>query len=161
MGNPKNPGEAESVSIPSAEHEPDSHQRGLFSASFIGLLFTQLLGAANDNVLRWLVIGIGKDFVDEENISMVLMAGTACFVLPYLLLAAPAGYLADRFSKRKVIVACKLAEILIMVLAIVAIVAQSLGMLLAVVAFMGAQSALFGAASLRCSRRNTSRPPTD
>ena len=38
-------------------------------------------------------------------------------MLPYLLLAAPAGYLADRFSKREVIVNCKLAEIVIMAMA--------------------------------------------
>ncbi len=43
------------------------------------------------------------------------MAGTVCLVLPYLLLAAPAGYLADRYPKRSVIVGCKLAEIVIMV----------------------------------------------
>ena len=35
-----------------------------------------------------------------------------------LVLAAPAGYLADRYSKRKVIVACKLAEVAIVVLAV-------------------------------------------
>ena len=46
------------------------------------------------------------------------MAGTVCLVLPYLVLAAPAGYLADRFPKRSVIVGCKLAEIVIMVLGV-------------------------------------------
>ena len=46
--------------------------------------------------------------------------------------AIPAGYLADRFGKRTVIVACKAAEIFIMALAVAALVAESLGMLLAV-----------------------------
>ena len=87
---------------------------GLLTASFYGLLFTQLLTAINDNVFRWLVIGIGKDYVDASRVSLILAAGTACFVLPYLLLAAPAGFLADRFSKRSVIIGCKLAEIVIM-----------------------------------------------
>ena len=76
------------------------------------------------------------------------MAGTASFVLPYLLLAAPAGYLADRFSKQRVIVACKLAEIAIMAIAITAILVGSVSLLLVVVALMGAQSALFGPAKL-------------
>ena len=39
--------------------------------------------------------------------STVLAFGSACFLLPYLLLAAPAGYLADRFSKRSVIVCAR------------------------------------------------------
>ena len=64
---------------------------------------------------------LGKEYVDNRHISTVLAVGSGCLVLPYLLLAAPAGYLADRFSKRDVIVKCKLAEIVIMALAIGAI----------------------------------------
>ena len=93
----------------------------LLSLTFIGLLLTQFLGATNDNILRWLVIGIGKQYVDSGkvtlDVSTVLAIGSACFLLPYLLLAAPAGYLADRFSKRSVIVWCKVAEIAIMTIA--------------------------------------------
>lgn len=121
---------------------------GLRSLSFQGLLITQLLTATNDNVFRWLAIGIGKDYVTPANVGLILMAGTACFVLPYLLLAAPAGYLADRFSKRSVIVSCKVAEVVIMALGTVAIAikaspAVNLTCLFTVVALAGAQSALF------------------
>ncbi|GAF99258.1 unnamed protein product, partial [marine sediment metagenome] len=98
----------------------DDHRGGLRSRSFLGLLFTQFLGAVNDNMFRWLVVPIGKDIVEElygkQHVPVALSAGLACFVLPYILLAAPAGYLADRFSKRSVIVACKVAELVIMVL---------------------------------------------
>ena len=79
---------------------------------------------------------------------MILTAGTACFVLPYLLLAAFAGYLADRFSKRQVIVGCKMAELAIMSLGIFAIWQGNLVGLFAVVALMGAQSALFSPSKL-------------
>ena len=37
----------------------------LMSLTFIGLLLTQFLGATNDNILRWLVIGLGKEYVDS------------------------------------------------------------------------------------------------
>jgi acyl-[acyl-carrier-protein]-phospholipid O-acyltransferase/long-chain-fatty-acid--[acyl-carrier-protein] ligase len=80
---------------------PHTASDKLLSAGFMGLLATQFLTALNDNILRWLVIGIGKDHVaahirehgsggwlTEDN---VLMAGTACLVLPYLIRAAPAG----------------------------------------------------------------------
>ena len=130
--------------------------RGLTSRSFLGLLVTQLLGACNDNILRWLVIGIGKNHVfaarqaGESTMSDadVLSIGLACFVVPYLLLAAPAGFVADRFSKRRVIVICKVAEIVIMALAIVVIFSESLVALFAVVTLMGSQSALFGPSKL-------------
>ncbi|MHB0960901.1 MAG: MFS transporter [Pirellulaceae bacterium] len=127
---------------------PPASLQGLWSLSFLSLVVTQLLTAINDNVFRWLAIGIGKDYVTPANVGTILMAGTACFVLPYLLLAAPAGYLADRFSKRNVIVGCKLAEIVIMFLGVVVIAMPtsppiSLTCLFLVVALMGAQSALF------------------
>ncbi len=118
------------------------------SLTFIGLLVTQFLGATNDNILRWLVIGIGKEYVEKDQISLVLALGSGCFVLPYVLLAAPAGYLADRFSKRAVIVACKIAEIFIMCFAVAAVVVGSPVMLFLVLMLMGAQSALFGPAKL-------------
>ena len=125
-----------------------SHDHSLLSKSFLGLLLTQFLGATNDNTLRWLVIGIGKQFVEEQNVGRILAAGSAAFVLPYILLAAPAGYLADRFSKRTVIVTCKAVEILIMVLAILSILLGNVYLMLTVVACMGAQSALFGPSKL-------------
>ena len=129
----------------SSEGEPACCQvdRRLLSKSFQGLLITQFLGATNDNVLRWLVIGIGKQYVEPEQVGWILAAGSAAFVLPYVLLAAPAGYLADRFGKREVIVTCKAAEILIMILAVISIMTGSVTLMLAVVTAMGAQSALF------------------
>ena len=121
---------------------------GLTSRSFTGLLITQFLGAVNDSMFRWLVVPIGKQIVSEEKAAMALSAGLACFVLPYILLAAPAGYLADRFSKRTVIIGCKVAEIVIMALGIGAILSGDLYLMFAVVALMGSQSALFGPSKL-------------
>jgi acyl-[acyl-carrier-protein]-phospholipid O-acyltransferase/long-chain-fatty-acid--[acyl-carrier-protein] ligase len=119
----------------------------LWSASFLGLLFTQLLTATNDNIFRWLVIGIGKDYF-PTNTTLVLSIGTACFVAPYLVLAAPAGFLADRFSKRNVIIACKAAEVVTMLLGIAAIMLGWIYPLFAIVAVMGGHSALFSPAKL-------------
>src|SRR6476646_3963458 len=130
-----------------ADGEPPQHA-SLRSTTFIGLLVTQFLGAANDNILRWLVIGIGKEYVDKQHISAVLAVGSGCLVLPYLILAAPAGYLADRYSKREVIVRCKLAEIAIMALAIAAILVGNVYFMFVVVALIGSQAALFGPAKL-------------
>ena len=118
------------------------HTRGtLRSRSFVGLLLTQFFGALNDNMFRWLVVPIAQPAVGSDN---ALAIGLACFTVPYLMLATPAGFLADRFRKSSVIVACKIAEILIMALGIVAISTGSVGLLFVVVALMGSQSALFG-----------------
>ncbi|MFK7778827.1 MAG: MFS transporter, partial [Gimesia sp.] len=122
----------------------DSKQKGtLHSTSFLALLGTQFLGAMNDNMFRWFIIPIGKPLIGD---AAALSLGLACFTIPYLLLASVAGYLADRFSKRTVIVSCKVAEIVIMILGIWAIQLGNLNLLFFIVALMGCQSALFGPA---------------
>ncbi|HBO45224.1 MAG TPA: acyl-[ACP]--phospholipid O-acyltransferase, partial [Planctomycetaceae bacterium] len=127
----------------SAPPRAPSESSTLWTRSFLGLLATQFLGAVNDNMFRWLVVPICKELVGTEKAAAALSAGLACFVLPYLLLAAPAGYLADRFSKRSVIVGCKVAEIVIMALGIATILIGDIYLMFVVVAMMGAQSALF------------------
>ncbi|MBM4003700.1 MAG: MFS transporter [Planctomycetes bacterium] len=132
------------------EHERGSTngQLGLRSWSFAGLVAMQFLTVVNDNVFRWLVVGIGKQFVDREQVQFVLTAGMFSFVLPYLLLAAPSGYLADRYSKRAVIVRCKFAEIVLMAAALLAIWLGNIYLIFIVLALLGAQSCLFSPARL-------------
>lgn len=127
---------------------PELEKPGIKSLSFNSLMLTQWLTSINDNVFRWLVIGIGKDYVDPGDWSNILMVGSAVFLLPYLLLASPAGWLADRFRKVDVIIACKIAEVVIMCLGLFAIVIGNLPLLFVAVGLMGAQSALFAPAKV-------------
>jgi acyl-[acyl-carrier-protein]-phospholipid O-acyltransferase/long-chain-fatty-acid--[acyl-carrier-protein] ligase len=135
-----------------SEHKTESNlaegKSNLFSRSFIAICLTQLFTGINDNTFRWLVIGIAKDYVDVGNLwglsqSAVLGLGLACFVSPYILLSTYAGYVSDRFSKRSVIVGCKIAEILVMLLGTLSIWCQSPLLIFASLTFMGAQSAMF------------------
>src|SRR3989304_2468134 len=71
---------------------------GVFSLSFLALVATQFFVSLNDNMFRWLVVPIGSELLGSRELAVSL--GSACFILPFLVLAAPAGYLADRFSKR-------------------------------------------------------------
>ncbi len=126
-----------------ATDAPIEPSNGLMTRSFMGLLVTQFLGALNDNMFRWLAISIGMQQLGEE---YALLLGTALFTIPYLIFANFAGYLADRFDKRIVIVYCKVAEIALMVLGLWGIATGSLPLLFLVVTLMGTQSALFGPA---------------
>lgn len=118
------------------------------SPGFLGLWFTQWLTAIDDNAFRWLVVGIAKDFFPPADHTTILTVGLASFVLPYLLLAAPAGYLADRFGKRDVILVGKGVEWLTLALGMVAIRWGNLPLLFVVVGLMGCQSALFAPAKM-------------
>ena len=58
---------------------------------FRPLLLLRLLTVVNDNLLRWLVIGLGKRAAGAAGTALVLTIGTAGFVLPFVLLAWLAG----------------------------------------------------------------------
>lgn len=117
------------------------HREGLSSVSYIALLLTQFLGTINDNMFRWFAVCLAQPVIGNEE---ALSIGLAAFTVPYILLAVPAGYLADRYSKRTIIVACKWAEIVIMSLGLGGVLLGNAWYLLLVVALMGSQSALFG-----------------
>ncbi len=115
----------------------------LLSRSFVGLLLTQFFGAFNDNMFRWLAVPIAQPVVGT---TAAISWGCLCLTLPYLFFTPMAGWLADRFSKRNVIVGCKIAEVILMLLAVIAILYGNAYFLFGVVALLGAQSALFGPA---------------
>ncbi len=130
-----------------SSREADGARDGLTSTSFLALLATQFLVALNDNMFRWLIIPIGKELVGQDK---ALTAGAVCFLLPFVLLSSLGGYLADRFSKRSVMIGCKVAEIFIMVAGIVAILGGNVPCMFGVLFLMGAQSALFSPSKFGC-----------
>lgn len=88
--------------------------------SFAWLNATQFLGALNDNIFKLLVILFlvgAQTSVGAANVNAV---ANAVFVVPFLLLLAFAGRLADRHGKRDIIVLCKAAELVVMAAAVAA-----------------------------------------
>lgn len=119
---------------------------GLRSKSFIGLAAVQFLTAFNDNAYRWLVIPIGIAILGPSWSSTALSVGLAVFVAPYILLLNPAGYLADRYPKRRVMSVCMLLQALILVAGVVVTLVGSVVGMFAVLALMGVQGALLSPA---------------
>ncbi|OYW24961.1 MAG: hypothetical protein B7Z55_00685, partial [Planctomycetales bacterium 12-60-4] len=68
------------------------------------------------------------------------------FALPFVLLSGVCGVLADRYSKRAIVVLSKVLEVAAMLLGALAFASGSLVALMAVLSLMGAQSAFFGPA---------------
>ncbi|HEY2251888.1 MAG TPA: MFS transporter, partial [Planctomycetaceae bacterium] len=132
-----------------AGHQTDTPpldvREGLSSRSFVCLVVAQALGTLNDNMFRWLAVPVATHMLGgtEHAKTAALSWGIFWFTLPYLLLPTHAGWLADRFSKRSVIVWCKAAEIVVMLLGIAAIFSASAAWLFAALFLMGTQAALF------------------
>jgi MFS family permease len=110
----------------------DNRPPVLQDVSFWGLAFTQFLGAFNDNVFKQIVLLLALP-VSAKAVGEIAnaaansqahqdMQGWATFVfsLPFVLFSGFAGYLSDRFSKTKIIVLAKVAEILVMLLGMIA-----------------------------------------
>lgn len=91
------------------------NQKHSSSPGFATLLAVRVLTVLNDNLARWLVIGLGKRAAAAVGTApaAVLAVGTVVYVLPFMLFAWLAGWLADRFAKRSIVIGGKFAEILI------------------------------------------------
>lgn len=113
---------------------------------FLPLFATQFLGAFNDNLFRMSMIvlvtyTILKDPTQEANFSA--LAG-GLFILPYFLLSAISGQLADGRDKSGLIRIIKTAEILIMIAGAIGLVIHSIPLLLLALFAMGVHSTFFG-----------------
>jgi 1-acyl-sn-glycerol-3-phosphate acyltransferase len=112
------------------------------------MFLTQFFGALNDNLFKnaLLVMIVSASIVgaNSANTDMLVNVAAGLFVLPFFIFSAIFGQLADKYEKSQVIRRIKFAEILIMSVGFVALWFQSLWMLLAVLFFMGMQSAFFG-----------------
>lgn len=112
--------------------------------SFRFLNATQFLGALNDNLFKLLIVFFLISIQGVKNANIILSLAGAIFVIPFLLFSAAAGVLADRFSKKYILVSMKIAEILIMLSSIFAISLKSPIFIYSLLFMMAAQSSFFG-----------------
>ncbi len=109
---------------------------------FIAMAITYFLGAFNDNFFKQaamlLAVGVG--------LSGLQGTATMLFSLPFILFSAHAGWFADRFSKKNVVVGAKFLELAAMLVGAYGIITLNWPCILAMVFIMAGQSTLFGPA---------------
>ncbi len=117
-------------------------------------LWTQFLGAFNDNVSKIVVILLtikylaAHQLARDPGVTGAALAG-AVFILPFLFFSGYAGHFADVRSKQKVLVWSKVLEIAAMTAMLPALAAARSGVawpMLAVLFLMAAQSTFFSPA---------------
>ncbi|MCC7086019.1 MAG: MFS transporter [Pirellulales bacterium] len=99
----------------------------LKSRSYVGLLLSQFLAAFNDQASHIVALFYATDMLvrfakvapDHIDTKALISIVTACFITPFFLFSPLAGVLADKYSKRSIIVFWKLAEVFIMTIALV------------------------------------------
>jgi len=125
---------------------PDSIKL-LSTPRFRPFFLTQFAGAFNDNLYKTgltTLIAFQAASVSEQDSNALVNIAAGLFILPFFLFSPIAGQLADKFEKSMLIRRIKLLEVAIMLLGAAAYVFNSIPMLVAILFFMGTQSALFG-----------------
>src|SRR5260370_38737864 len=86
---------------------------------FHAFLWTQFLGAFNDNVYK-MIVSMRAVHLAGASDTRYLSLALAVFVIPFLLFSGYSGHLADVISKRKELVAVKVFETTIMLFGLAA-----------------------------------------
>jgi 1-acyl-sn-glycerol-3-phosphate acyltransferase len=113
---------------------------------FAPFFWTQFFGAGNDNVLKFaftvlVTYQLQVSWLPSDKAGLVI---SAVFILPFVLLSATSGQLADKYDKASMMRFIKSFEIFIMALAIWGFVGQQMPVLLVCLFLMGVHSTLFG-----------------
>ena len=110
--------------------------------TFAAMATSYSLGVFNDNFFKQaallLAIGAGPTHLQGT--------ATIVFALPFILCSAYAGWLADRFPKKNIVVNGKILELIAMLFGAVGILITNWFCIIAMIFLMGLQSAIFGPA---------------
>ncbi|UZW55868.1 MFS transporter [Sphingobium sp. JS3065] len=129
--------------------------RLLTKRRFLPLFITQLLGAFNDNLFKnaMVLFVVYTVYNDEKSETWFSALATGVFILPFFLLSALSGQLADQRDKATIIRIVKAAEIVIMAVGAaglaliwsgIAVHTLAIPLLLVALFAMGVHSTFFG-----------------
>lgn len=119
----------------------------LLQRRFAPFFCAQFLGAFNDNLFKTaLVTIITYDAASWTDINVGLLNNliAGLFILPFLLVSATAGQIADKFEKSQLVRMVKILEITIMLIATIGWMTHNLWILIFAIVAMGLHSTLFG-----------------
>ena len=114
----------------------------LKNGGFQAFLWTQFLGAFNDSVYQTIVALHAGDVKGGAWVPLV----PAVFTVPALLFSGYSGHLADRVSKRSVLIGVKVFEIAVMLFGLATLATGWTGGMLLVVFLMGLHATVFSPA---------------
>lgn len=120
----------------------------LFTSRRFGAMFvTMALGAFNDNFYKnALIIVTTYSLADKMGIdaATLLSGASAAFILPFFLCSGLAGELADHIPKYKLVRLLKIAELVLILFAAVALYFQHAWTMMLILFLLGVQAAVFG-----------------
>jgi acyl-[acyl-carrier-protein]-phospholipid O-acyltransferase/long-chain-fatty-acid--[acyl-carrier-protein] ligase len=111
------------------------------------LVGAQFLGIFNDNLFKMVVSLLAIDAAVAIGGGSAYLSLTAVlFVVPYVLFSGYAGCVADRFDRRRVLIVTKALEIVLLVIATVALIFDDMNLLLVTLFLVATQATFFSPA---------------
>ena len=123
-----------------------TYRQTLRTPGLQAFLWTQFLGAFNDNLFKMVVSLVAVRMATAAEAGRNLSIISAVFILPFILLSGYAGQLADVYSKRTVLVVTKTLEIAATLLGLAAFVVGRLQITYVVLFLFAVQATFFSPA---------------
>ena len=126
-------------------HGGESETKRLWNRGFTGLMITQVAGATNDNLLKTIMMvafaasGMWEGVLGKGGTGWVGLMLT----LPFVFLLGFAGQLADRYPKNRIVVATRIAELPIAILAFFGFYFNSPWIVIVAFILLASESAFF------------------
>lgn len=122
---------------------------GLLSTiRFLPLFLCQFLGAFGDSLIRTAMVTLltyhSSDDLSDATRVLVITLALGLFMLPFLLLSATGGQLADKFDKAKLIRWIKFSSIFVTFVGVLGFYLHSYMLLLLAIFLTGVESSFFG-----------------
>jgi 1-acyl-sn-glycerol-3-phosphate acyltransferase len=124
----------------------------IYPKRFPAYITTQSLGAFNDNFFKMLLqLYVLQVLVERQTAKIMseetfIFLATLVFTVPFVLFGPWSGYLADKYSKSKVMRLVKAAEIGIMLMGVFSLFLENVYLMFAVLFLMASQSTFFSPA---------------
>ncbi len=112
---------------------------------FQAFLWTQFLGAFNDNLYK-IIVSMRAVQIAADSGGVYLSLALAVFVVPFLLFSGYSGHLADAVSKRTVLISVKVFEVAVMLLGLAVFFSTRIELMLVVLFLMAVHSTVFSPA---------------
>src|SRR5579862_4369371 len=126
-------------------NESGNFKQLLRNGGFQSFLWTQFLGALNDNLYK-MIVSMRAVHVAASTGTEYVSIALGVFVIPFFLFSGYSGQLADRLSKRTVLISVKIFEIAVMALGIAVFFTTRLEWMLLVLFLMALHSTIFSPA---------------
>jgi len=130
----------------SPKDPPEMHttsEKGIGS-SFTFLNICQFIGAMNDNIFKLLLAFCFISLEGAASSNRILAMAGGIYVLPFILFSTTAGILADRYSKRTIIIITRAAELIALLMGMVAFGLQNKALSFFTLFLLASHSAIFG-----------------